>query len=343
MSIRMLAAVAALVAAVSVNAQCLLSPDDAVDDTNPAIYGKGVVWVRDNASVMYWNGKTTTEIYSGNIDAAEDDYIDRLASAGKLVAWAGNGDIYVWNGKAVTRLTDDAYEDSRVATDGKWVVWQKELSRSEIMLWDGKTVTQLTDNDWGNAWPDVSKGRVVWRADGDGGPDNPQEDIMLWEDGVAVNLCTQLSVYEGTDDRPVIEGNLIAWIGENDVSYTVYLYDGIQLQDLGNGTDPQAIVLSGGTVTWQERDDNVYAWRKGTLTPLGEGRYPCAYGDLVAWSLGANLNIVVHNLKKGTEIKLTSNSNADMASRLGKGRIAWQCDVAGKGKIFTFPGPQKMP
>ncbi len=340
--LRSILAVAAF-AAVTVNAQHLLTEGD-WNDTNPAIYGKGVVWVRDGHALMYWNGKSTSVIHESavGIDPNQHNYQDRLASAGKLVAWAEGGDIHVWNGKTVTRLTDDAYEDSLVATDGKWVVWQKEMEGgSEIMLWDGKAVVRLTDNDWDDAWPDVSKGRIVWRADGDGV--EAFEDIMLWSGGETVNLCAQLSVNAGTDDRPAIEGNLIAWIGENDDFFTVFLYDGVQLRDIGQGRQPESVGIAAGTVYWDESNDRSYAWRQGELVLDTSGRYPCAYGNHLACSDGDTLDIFVHNIKGMKAVQFTSTTNEEMFTRMGKGRIAWQRQVGPKGKVLTFPGPAKLP
>lgn len=350
--IRVLLPLAVLAAVSSVQAQWSISGDDGslFDDASPVLYGKGVAWVRDWSKIMYWDGKTTVELYSGSIGHHSLDERGYLQGAGKLLAWIDDdlGEIMAWDGKQVRQLTDDALPDGNIDTDGKWVVWEKDTGFQEIMAWDGKQVFQVTDNAVNDVLPSVSGGRVTWLQ-----VSGPDYHVMLWEKGTTTDLSALAAEPPQVNTTPVVEGKTVAWAGGLGYPYSrVYVYDGNQVTVVSSpgATTIRGVAVGGGSVAWVEDDKTVCVRCKGVtsrITVTDDAWYLSVWGTRVVWQSFPDSDdpeILLYNTKTAKTYFLTANGGSEKYPKTNGKRVTWQSEDNGPElDVFVFPGPSKLP
>jgi len=158
----------------------------------------------------------------------------------------------------------------------------------------------------------------------------------------------------GDDQEPVIEGALIAWIGEDTVNgdTDVFLFDGEVIANLSTATgDVGLLSLSKKCLAWAEddtNDDEVFLWEKGVVTQVTDNGVddlnPVNVGNKIAWLFndpnGRNGQIAYRN-SKGV---ITQITNCGVNRRVGfNGKsIVWERTEVDR-EIYIFPGKTKLP
>ena len=146
---------------------------------HPVVSGGKVAWTGWNGEgwqIFLYNGQDVRAI-------AFPDYMGRAPQIGdSAVAWIAGpsarpdsrqgfrygrfDEVYLYDGLAVRRLTDNDEEESDLAVSGASIVWQGfDGYDMEVYLYDGATVEQLTDNMYDDLRPVVSGTNVAWVAD----------------------------------------------------------------------------------------------------------------------------------------------------------------------------------
>ncbi len=131
-----------------------------------------------------------------------------IVTDGSLVAWTelpslgADEDVFVYEGGAVTRLTDDAW----VGSDGH---------DDEVWLYDADagTVLQLTDNDANADYGVCLDGDLVAWV----GPDPVGGDSEIFLHNAATGVTTQVTENAYGDTSPALAGRTLAWLGVLDI------------------------------------------------------------------------------------------------------------------------------
>ncbi len=171
------------------------------------------IWTGDG--LTYFDGTNPPEqVVPGAVDALQID--------GRYAVWvASDGsddEVWLFDGSALTRLTDNDYDDALPQVADGNVAWVGESGAdSEIFWWDGASTAQLTDDERNDTSPRISIGvdgvTIAWISDdGDG-------EVFMY-DGCGTTRLTS----DGKEDfDPSLDGNTVAWVKSNSESDDIYL------------------------------------------------------------------------------------------------------------------------
>lgn len=185
-------------------------PPPGTSDYEPYVFGSDLVWVRDNTTVMRYNGSTATEVASSMFSVHDPRF------EGDIIVWEGFKDtptsareIYMSDGTGSdpVMLTDNDHPDfDPQIADGRIAWWGGTFNDNQIYLWENGTSRPITNTGL-NEFPKMDGQFIVWEGwEGFGGGDL---EIFVW-DGSEVHQIT----HNDFDDRmPQISGNHIVWQG----------------------------------------------------------------------------------------------------------------------------------
>jgi len=187
----------------------------------------------------------------------------RINASGQAI-WSLDGEIFFYNGTAITQITHTTFGNDTPDIDNNGnVAWRGTLtpggdsegSTQEIFFWDGSSITKLTNNSFIDHQPRISNGKVVWTAMGFGGTDS---DIFLF-DGSSV---TQITNNSFSDSDPRISGNGdVFWVGEaagpNAAGNEIFRFDGNSITRLTDNAyeDSDLKVNNVGQAVWTGNDE----------------------------------------------------------------------------------------
>ena len=208
--------------------------DNDEDDSSPQINDSGqMVWRRkDDAGntkdIFYYDGTTITKL-------TDNEYYIRslmINNRGEVV-WnnsssplfiivqngANDSEIFIYDGTAITQLTDNEYDDwyPQINNNGE-VVWFNRgntLDDGAILFYDGANITQLyTTIGGGYLYPQINdSGDVVWYDRLYDYSVGNWDDELIYHDGIAMTQITD-NGYHDFGPRINNHGEMV-WIGEN--------------------------------------------------------------------------------------------------------------------------------
>jgi Ca2+-binding RTX toxin-like protein len=161
-------------------------------------------------------------------------------------------EIYFWNGKTTTQITQNLTSDRnpQISRDNK-VIWEGyDGTDWDIYLWNGTSIQNISNNSTDDSAPQITwNDNMVWE-----GYDGNDWEIYFWNGGNVIQLTNN-----ATDDRhPQISGSSIVWDGWDGTDSEVYLWnDGKTTQITNNSTDDLNPNLSGNNITW-ENNGKIY-------------------------------------------------------------------------------------
>jgi hypothetical protein len=168
---------------------------------------------------------------------------------------------------AVTRITDNAFEDSLPKTAGGYVVWQGQSGIDgdwEIFLYnanDGSGPFQITDNTYGDTSPDTDGRYITWQAGA-----ALHGEIFLYD--IATGTTTRISDDVQADVAPKIVNGKVVWvshsvgvdtlIGPGDIilydiaAGVIYNISADNFVDPNNDHDDYAFRFDGSRILWTQ-------------------------------------------------------------------------------------------
>ena len=135
---------------------------------------------------------------------------------------------------AVTRITNNSFEDSFPKTAGGYVVWQGQSGIDgdwEIFLYnanDGSGPTQITDNTYHDIYPETDGNYVTWAA---GAAEHGE--IFLYN--IATSATTRITVDAKLDHHPKIVDGMVVWVSHSVGIDTIFGPGDIFLYDIAGG------------------------------------------------------------------------------------------------------------
>jgi hypothetical protein len=258
------------------------------DDLAIRISGNNLVWVTNpgggKSEILSYDGNTVTQITYNVLDEYYPDV------SGSNIVWSdSDGQIYLYNGTAKTKITSDPLFSSYFSVipriSGTNIVWQCQYSLSEvdyeILFYNGSTVTRLTNNDFDDIAPQISGQNIAWECyDGSDYEifyhdetgtrqvtNNSTDDALGGVSGTRVAYCrdgeiymynaqtnmnvrlTKNAIYEYL---PVISGSNMAWVGYQETAQEIFYFDGFNIIQLTNNSYADyAPQICGSNVVWQ--------------------------------------------------------------------------------------------
>ena len=227
-----------------------------------AISGGSVAYTKQDGPsrglYLYRNG-VTSKITS----LSKDSYIDSLLINGDTIAWKAWDDainteeIYRYDGKAVSRVTNNTAEEYDIQLSGNQLAWASSDGNDyEIYLHDGTSTRALTNNSLDDYSPVLSGNKAAWLQ-----WNNGQENLFFFDGTTSRQVTTDWDIY-----NPVIAGdNLVFQRLEETGKYSLYFYNAAtksltQLSEdlgplpFGSRATPRAIEVSGNLVAWLENE-----------------------------------------------------------------------------------------
>ena len=179
--------------------------DNAYNDRYPVISGSDVVW-------QGWADNQDPEIflYDGIATTRltdNADYEDEHDVYDSKVVWWDDDRIMMYDGTDVVVLADEGAYSARI--NGSYVVWDAyDGADYEIYLHnlDANETIQLTDNTYDEWSPNISGSYVVWY-----GHDGGSSEIYLYD--IEADLTTQITVNSYDDRDPYVSDSHVAWLG----------------------------------------------------------------------------------------------------------------------------------
>jgi beta propeller repeat protein len=211
---------------------------DSTRGVKPQISGNNVVW-EDNDG-----GDWEIYLYNGNasLRLTDNDFDDENPQIwGNNIVWQGDGEIYFYNGFNIVRLTSNAINDENPQISGNNAVWE---GNGEIYFYNGIRTIRLTTNAINDTNPQISGNNVVWQGNGE----------IYYYNGIRTIRLTNNNF---DDQSPQISGKNIVWQGYDGTDYEIYSYNGIRTVQLTNNNfNDERPQISGQNITWQGDDGN---------------------------------------------------------------------------------------
>jgi hypothetical protein len=246
-----------------------------------------VVWWGGDG-IYRWDGSTTTKIPGTSASSSTPDVW------GSNIVWYDSNhpyQIYLWDGNAITQITNDNSRDNgppQVSSGGVvWSgsTWPPPITSQEVFLWDGVTTAKIADG-----WtPAISGSNIVWQADA----------IYFW-DQISSPLSLPLSTHSRFEFNiaPRVSGSWVVWQKQIPPDSLIYLWDGTGTRAIAY--EPSyAIVdanpdISGKRVVWERygydgADSEIFLWDGDTEQTFqltcndAYDRFPRISGSRVVW------------------------------------------------------------
>ena len=128
---------------------------------------------------------------------------------GRRVVWYGlegpDMEIFLYDGRQTTQLTDNNYDEWSPQIDGRRVVWNgRDGNDRDIYLYDRREIIQLTDNDYDDLYPQIDGRHVVWQV-----YDGNDWEIFYYD--IKKGITTQVTRNNDEDESPHVSRNGIVW------------------------------------------------------------------------------------------------------------------------------------
>jgi len=219
------------------------------------------------------------------------------------VVWSASDghdtEVFLYDGKGIVRLTNNAIPDSSPRTYGNETVWEREEDGTAfIMHYDGKWLVPV-EGSTGGTRPDVWGERIAWLVPGEAGS-------ALWLHDGADDTVVQVSKEPVAEDWYVIFGDKLAWTAKT-IDSDVVVYD----------------IPTGETVTLG--------------LPLIDDSRPIVFGDQVAW-IGEALDWELYVWDGTATTQITDNDVDDTDPAIWNGLLAWTSQVDGQFELFLRHG-----
>lgn len=227
----------------------LTSTQDNRDNGEAAINDNGwVAWQsgseHDNSSMIFlYDGSSIRQLS----DSRFTSRAAQISNNGSVI-WLGynressypivDNDVFLWDGKQTTRLSNGGDNGCADINDKGQVAWSGTARgiRNEIWLYNGTETIQLTDNDDHDAWPQINNnGSVSWFRMYDRAPGI---DVFMYN-GVETKQLTAGTLAGYGGETQINDKGWVVWSGGSGVdpygNYSeVYLYDGVNVIQLTN-------------------------------------------------------------------------------------------------------------
>ena len=248
--------------------------DNSYDDTAYGINDNGYVvwygWDGTDFEIFLYNGSSTDQVTDNSYDdiGYGMDVIPHAINSNGYIVWqgcdggssgsceGGDWEIFLYDGSAITQLTDNSYDDDypQINENGH-VAWQGCAGGGdcpatyigdgwEIFLYDGSTTVRLTDNASYDGHPQISaNGDVVWQ-----GWDGADNEIFLYNGSTTEPLTDNSS---NDIDPQINAAGHVVWVGDREI----FLYDGSATTQLTDNTyeDNNPQIGDSGHVVWHGR------------------------------------------------------------------------------------------
>ena len=241
----------------------------------------------------------------------------------------------------LTRVTNNAYEDSSPCVKGNYLVWQGHVNGHwQIFLYDIENggTTQITNNDYNNINPEIDGENVVWY-----GACN-QGEIFLYN--ITSGETTQITSGTNVDSFPRMANGRVVWTSvpppPGSITGEISLYDieeEQQQQLTYNAQDDVSPRINREFVVWLRIDEDdttlfVYDLFNGEITEAPEDFIwednPQTDGDLTVSMRndGLDWEIIVHENGENGFDQITNNDFNDRDPCISGNNIVW---VGGEG------------
>ncbi len=208
------------------------------------------------------------------------------------IAWSARIDsdyeIFYFDGKDVTQITHNNYDDLVVKISGSNIAWTGFCEGKEyydLFFYDGESITQLTDSGIGVNYFSIYGNNVVWSEN------VGNDDEIFFFNG---NSTTQLTDNIFSDELPQIHGSNIVWYGYDGNDYEIFFFDGNSTKQITNNNihDWCGNIYSNTFVWWGEYSTgsaiHYYDGNKAHMLTdsvyFRENLYiPQIYGNTIIW------------------------------------------------------------
>jgi hypothetical protein len=252
-----------------------------------------------------------------------------------------SGEILLFDGAQVLRLTLDDARDYEPDVSGTHVAWKRGFPIAEILVHDGVATRVITSNvaedSEGKNRPALSGSSVAWlgyaRVEGTG----LARQIFV-HDGVMARQITSDGLGK---ERPAISGPFVVWeAAGSQVLRQLYRWDGVQIRQLTQHTQDvlfksRHFSVSGPRVAWA-----AHPWDPpapvllfdGAATHLlaEEGTSAETSASRVVWELDGE--IFLHDGVDG--VQLTRSQSSDQGPRVSESHVLWQ-EVDSDGEVYV--------
>lgn len=283
--------------------------DNSVDDQNPQIYGRYIVW----------------EGHDGN--DKEIFYHNLLSSS-------------------TSQLTSNSYDDSSPCVYESHTAWQYfDGSDYEIHYADLSslpvTVVPVTNNTGvHDYYPDISETRIVWTENS-----GTTYTIKYRDMANTIGVVPILTAYTSPPSNLTIVGSDVIWSQSDGTDMEIFIEDGTTLNQLTTNdyddTEPRAF---GSHIVWQQQiaggTTEIMYYDGATVSRMTNNAvndsHPVISGNSVAWirDNGATDQIWFHD---GLEAKAVANNSLNATRvEISNSKMAWQAEVSsGEFELFA--------
>jgi len=229
-----------------------------ITDSGNIVWG-GMMLAAGGNQIFVHDGSTVTEIFEPGTFVGYSSYAasNYGVAAGGIVDpvtySAAEAEIWVYDGTAVTQLTDNDYLDHEpsINNDGQvaWLAKPPDGDDAEVFLFDGASVVRLTDNDLEEVRPEINEqGKVVWSTAYSAEPGLDSE-IFLY-DGSTVIQITDNDVSDF--GHQINDTGTVVWSGGDGTDHEIFLYEGGEVTQLTDNEfdDDSPQINASGQVTW---------------------------------------------------------------------------------------------
>ena len=319
--------------------------DNEMDDEFPAIHGDWIAWAGGAAGAydIYLSRGSSGGAAPVRLTHDELDDLYPEVCHGRVV-WEkhepgdGDSEIYLYDGRSVTRLTDNDHDDLSAHLDSSSVAWiGGEGPFKDLFLYNGASTVRITEDDLVDRRPRLYEGRLVWYGGGDG---HNGSQIYLYSGGEGARI----SQGTGDNDFPDIHGGRVAWRGWDGEDWEIFFFDSSSLRQLTD--DPYRAYppyVHGDRAAWSRSDGNDYEAYlfdgKSVLQITDNETWDIVTGisgDGVVWEGhdGSDYEIFAYSWNGRTR-QITDNLFDDRAPELDGPRIVWQGFDGGDWEIFS--------
>lgn len=269
--------------------------------------------------VMFYNGVSIEQL-------TKNDFTEFFDFDNGQAVWTNFLGIFFFDGATTTQISAGSFFREPKISNGQFVVSRAD---SEILFYDGFKISVLFKGSDAR-WPDIDKGRVVWRAfntDRPNGFGGYAYDIYFFDGTSIKNISSGTTpFYKG---EPKIYGDQVIWYGYDGNDYEIFLFDGQKTTQLtSNSFDDISPVLNNGYVAWSGFDGQDYeilTFDGLSVTQITNNSYndglPDIYGNYIVWQGDIYPKVFFYD---GKNIKrLTFFGGRSYAPKISQNEIVW--------------------
>lgn len=243
---------------------------------------------------------------------------------GQNVFWQeyiqGKNQTMLWDGSAISRITDPNHECEEPDIWGTNAVWREYFgSTPQIMLFNGTTTVQVTQGSNYCYGPRISGSNIVWVEQISG------LYSIMFSDGTSSR-----KISGGFDcDQPAICGNNVVWPESYIGSYRMMFWDGVNAVPIAQTSNRCSnLQISGISAVWLESSmplspGKVMFWNGSTVQQLSIATAGCTepriWDSNVVWI--EDNQVMLWN--GSTTIALTANSKEKSNPAIWNNMVVW--------------------